>query len=246
MKTARQFLLIAAVSALLGACWRTQSPEPPQTAIQQATPARDGAAAIKITGIVRQPDGQPAAGLPVRMVGALWPCDGEVKTDAGGKFELEWNQRQFGQNDSTACILVRDAEHNLAVAQDMDEDTGPLDLKLAPGLTLAGRAECDGKPVTNATASLVFWTGRSGMWLQGLARTNTPRRDSSKFPRCRPAENTASSSPRRDTDRSKFTMSTLPPMPAGRNSIRWNSSWPTSSSPARCSTRTTSPSPTAM
>jgi protocatechuate 3,4-dioxygenase beta subunit len=132
------------------------------------------AAPQKITGIVRQPDGQPAAGLPVRIVGGFGPGDAEVKTDAGGKFELEWNQRRFGQNDTTACILVRDVEHNLAVAQDIDEDTGPLDLKLAPGLTLAGRAESDGKPVTNATASLVFWTGRSGSWLQGLARTNTP------------------------------------------------------------------------
>ena len=121
------------------------------------------AAPQKITGIVRQPDGQPAAGLPVRIVGGFGPGGAEVKTDAGGKFELEWNQRRFGQNDTTACILVRDVEHNLAVAQDIDEDTGPLDLKLAPGLTLAGRAESDGKPVTNATASLVFWTGRSGI-----------------------------------------------------------------------------------
>src|SRR5208283_3815817 len=132
------------------------------------------AAPKQITGIVRQPDGQPAAGLLVRIVGGFGANAGEVKTDAGGKFELEWNQRPFGQNDSTVCILVRDVEHNLAVAQDIDEDTGPLDLKLAPGLTLAGRVESDGKPVINATASLVFWAGRSGMWLQGLARTNTP------------------------------------------------------------------------
>jgi len=132
------------------------------------------AAPRKITGIVRQPDGQPAAGLLVRIVGGFGPETAEVKTDADGKFELEWNQRQFGQNNTTPCILVRDAEHNLAVAQDIDEDTGPLDLKLAPGLTLAGRAESDGKPVTNATAKLVFWTGRSGSWLDGLARTNTP------------------------------------------------------------------------
>ena len=90
---------------------------------------------------------------------------------------LIWNgtSDQFGgQSDSTACVLVRDADHNLAAAQDLDEDTGALDLKLAPGLTLVGRAECDGKPVTNATAQLVFWTGRSGMWLPGLARTNMP------------------------------------------------------------------------
>ncbi len=128
----------------------------------------------KITGIVRAPDGKPAATVVVRIVGAFGAAATDVKTDANGKFEMEWNQRQFGQNDSTPCILVRDTEHNLAAAQDLDEDTTNVDLKLAPGLTLAGRAECDGKPVANATAALVFWTGRSGMWLQGLARTNTP------------------------------------------------------------------------
>ncbi|HXR04219.1 MAG TPA: DUF1416 domain-containing protein [Verrucomicrobiae bacterium] len=133
------------------------------------------AAPRKITGVVHAPDGQPAAGVPVRMVGGFGPADAEVKTDANGKFDLELNPRQFaGQGDSTVCVLARDAEHNLAVAEDIDEDTGALDLKLAPGLTLAGRAESDGKPLTNATAQLVFWTGNRGMWLQGLARTNTP------------------------------------------------------------------------
>jgi protocatechuate 3,4-dioxygenase beta subunit len=129
----------------------------------------------KITGIVRTPDGQPAAGVSVRMVGGFGAVADDLKTDANGKFELEWNQRQYGgQSDSTACVLVRDVDQNLAVAQDLDENTGTLDLKLAPGLTLVGRAETDGKPVTNATAQLVFWTGRNGMWLPGLARTNTP------------------------------------------------------------------------
>jgi protocatechuate 3,4-dioxygenase beta subunit len=132
------------------------------------------AAPQKITGVVHRPDSRPATGLLVRMVGSFGGEAPEVKTDANGKFELEWNQRQFGQNGMTVCILVRDVEHNLAAVQDIDEDTSPLDLKLAPGLTLAGRAECDGKPVTNSTAKLIFWTGRSGAWLDGLARTNTP------------------------------------------------------------------------
>jgi protocatechuate 3,4-dioxygenase beta subunit len=133
------------------------------------------APAIKISGVVHLPDGKAAAGASVQLVGGNGPRGDTLKTDANGKFELEWNPRQFGgQSDSTACILVRDAQHNLAVAQDLDEDTTNLDLKLAPGLTLVGRAEAGGKPLTNATAQLVFWTGRSGMWLQGLARTNTP------------------------------------------------------------------------
>jgi hypothetical protein len=128
----------------------------------------------KITGMIRLPDGQPASGILVQMVGGYGPT-ADVKSGSDGKFSLEWNQQHFaGQMDTTFGILVRDVEHNLAVAQDIDEDTGPLDLKLAPALTLAGHAECDGKPVTNATAALVYWTGRHGQWLQGLARTNVP------------------------------------------------------------------------
>ena len=79
--------------------------------------------------------------------------------------------RQFGgQGEPTTCLLIRDVEHNLAVAQDLDEDTTNLDLTLAPGLTLVGRAEAGGKPLTNATAQLVLppprldlrGTGREG------------------------------------------------------------------------------------
>ena len=129
----------------------------------------------KVSGIVRAPDGQPAAGVPVQIVGAFGLQGPDVKTDANGKFQLEWNQPQYGgQPEATACVLARDADHNLAVAQDLDEDTGTLDLKLAPGLTLAGKVEAGGNPATNVNASLVFWTGNRGMWLQGLARTNTP------------------------------------------------------------------------
>jgi protocatechuate 3,4-dioxygenase beta subunit len=136
------------------------------------------AAPLKIAGVLRQPDGQPAVGMRVRLVGGFGgPETPNVKTDAGGKFELEWNPRRFGQNETTACVLARDAEHNLAVAQDIDEETGPLDLKLAPGLTLAGRVESGGKPVTNATVALMFWTGNRGMPLAGLNRaTNMPGR----------------------------------------------------------------------
>ena len=50
------------------------------------------AAPKKITGVVRQPDGQPAAGMLVRMVGGFGPMPGDVKTDAGGKFELDMEQ----------------------------------------------------------------------------------------------------------------------------------------------------------
>jgi len=129
----------------------------------------------RITGIVRQPDGQPAEAILVRLVSGFGLEAADARTDAQGKFDLEWSPQRFGPNQTTPCVLVRDTERNLAVAQDVEEDSGPLDLKLAPALTLFGRAECGGKPVTNAAATLVFWTGSSGMYLTGLSRgTNTP------------------------------------------------------------------------
>jgi sugar lactone lactonase YvrE len=140
--------------------------------VTQAGPTNEIPAPRKVVGIVHGVDGQPGAGVSVQIVGF-----GPVKSDANGKFDLEWNPQPFGRNKPTTCVLVRDAEHNLAAAQDVDEDTGPLDLKLAPGLTLAGRAEFGGKPITNATATLIFFTGRSprdrvGWGLNDLTRTN--------------------------------------------------------------------------
>ena len=128
----------------------------------------------KTSGVVRRPDGQPAAGLDVQVVsddeGSLLYT--QIVTDADGRFEFRWPSVW---PQSTRCLLIRDVERNLAVAVDIDEDTGPLDLRLAPALTLAGRAECDGKPVTNAWAAPIFGTGNRAIYLTGLnSDPNTP------------------------------------------------------------------------
>jgi uncharacterized GH25 family protein len=129
----------------------------------------------KITGTVRRPDGQLAGGLDVQIVGGYSGDDTKSKTDANGRFEVEWDPQRYGQSDASFCLLIRDAQRNLAVAQDLEEESGPLDLRLAPGLTMIGRAECNGKPVTNAGAALVFWSGNRGMHLYGFCTgTNSP------------------------------------------------------------------------
>jgi protocatechuate 3,4-dioxygenase beta subunit len=131
-----------------------------------------------ITGVIRGPDGQPAAGVTLRIVGGYADYGRAApKSDTNGHFELLFDPRRYGRADMTFCLVARDPERNLAVAQDIDEDTGPLDLRLASAMSMAGRVECEGKPVTNATAALVFWAGNSGMHLSGLAMgTNTPGR----------------------------------------------------------------------
>jgi hypothetical protein len=159
----RQFLLVLAAAALLGAS---------TNAAARISATVENAAPKKITGIVHRPDGQPAPGLRVEIIAGLAAWPEEIKTDADGKFETKWNSQE-----TTACILIRDGERNLALAQDIDEDTGPLDPKLAPGLTLAGLVESGGKPVTNTSTTLIFWTGQNDGHLPGVnCATNTPGR----------------------------------------------------------------------
>jgi protocatechuate 3,4-dioxygenase beta subunit len=129
----------------------------------------------KLAGIVHSPDGQPAANLMVQIVGDYAMQQASLKTGPDGRFEMAWSSQRNPGNNMTPCVLIRDPEHNLAVAQDLDEDSEKLDLRLAPAVSFATRVECDGKPVTNATAALVFWAGNSGMHLNGLSsRTNLP------------------------------------------------------------------------
>lgn len=114
------------------------------------------------------------AGIPVRVIGGNF-ASGDLKTDAKGEFELTRFPWPNGLRD-LPCVLVCDADLNLAVAQELDEETTNLVLKLEPGLTLAGRVESDGKPLSNVTAQLVFWSDSFGQCFPGMARTNTPGR----------------------------------------------------------------------
>jgi hypothetical protein len=123
-----------------------------------------------VKGVVRLQDGKPAAGIAIRLVGTHGIGDSSVESDAEGRFEFELPQMNSGGVDSTPCVLVRDVEHGLAAAEDLDESTESVELKLAPALTIAGNVEAEGKPLTNATADLIFWTGRSGMHLTELDR----------------------------------------------------------------------------
>ena len=130
---------------------------------------------LKISGVVHQPNGQLAAGVMVRIMEGFLSGKTQTKTDTNGRFVLEWEPKRFGQMEITPCLLVQDGEKNLAVAQDIDESSGPVELKLEEGLTIVGRVESEGKPVANVNASLIFWSGRTGMSLPGLGRsTNSP------------------------------------------------------------------------
>jgi uncharacterized GH25 family protein len=133
------------------------------------------APARNLAGIVRLPNGQPATNVALQVIGNYSMQEGNLRTGPDGKFDIEWNMQNFGGNNVTPCLLVRDPEHNLALAQDLDDEIDRLDLRLAPALSFVVRVECDGKPLTNATAGLLFRTGNMGMFLNGMSsQTSAP------------------------------------------------------------------------
>ena len=133
-------------------------------AVALAAPAQDTASNTnRYSGTVRDPAGAPVAGLVLKAFPEYRANLGQVKTDANGRFEFAWTPRRTGGSGETVCLLARDVKRNLAVAQDLEEETRTLDLRLEPGLTIRGRVEdINGKPITNAQATIFLWSGNSG------------------------------------------------------------------------------------
>jgi len=117
----------------------------------------------KLTGVVRDSAGAPLAGVDL----VLWPewrADSKgATTEANGHFVVTWSPQNQNDPNYELFLVARDLKRNLALAQAVDEETTNLDLRLEPGLTLAGRAtDASGKPLTNAEAQVMFWTERIG------------------------------------------------------------------------------------
>jgi protocatechuate 3,4-dioxygenase beta subunit len=117
----------------------------------------------KITGIVRDASGKAVPDLQVSVFPNWGQNAGGAKTDAKGHYEMPWDPQQPGLRGGGSCLLARDVERNLATAQDIEESTTTLDLRLEPGLVVAGRVEdVNGKPLTNASVRVYLWSGNSG------------------------------------------------------------------------------------
>jgi Carboxypeptidase regulatory-like domain len=117
----------------------------------------------KITGIVRDPSGKAMPGLTLSVSPNWGRSEGEVKTDANGRYEMAWDPQRFGGSMQTPCLVARDIGRNLAAAQDIETGTTTLDLRLETGLIVAGRVEdVNGKPLSNAAVRLFLWSGNSG------------------------------------------------------------------------------------
>jgi hypothetical protein len=147
------------------------------TRLAISPPAADGTVQQRIYGTVWLPDGRPAAGLPMMMTSAYCPGVANPKTDAKGRFGLLMNvPTDFIEGQLINSIFIWDKAHNLVVVWDSEfaAGTSNLDLKLAPGLTLAGHVVCDGKTVTNANVTLMYYSRDGSTSLSYAGHTNAP------------------------------------------------------------------------
>ena len=109
----------------------------------------------KIAGIVRDSEGNPLAGVKVqatwiRMLSTM--TSGGV-SDASGKFDVPWDSSSMARGAPTVIFVARDPQHNLVQVLDIDEHTGPLDLKLQPGVIVTGTVlNQSGQPLPGASA----------------------------------------------------------------------------------------------
>jgi hypothetical protein len=129
----------------------------------------------KLAGAIVGPDGKPAP----RVMVSLFPffSYAQKRTDDQGRFTLSADSIPAGYPVSQRVLIARDLERNLAAALDLEEDATNADLRLSPGLTLAGRVlDANGHAVSNAQAQVMFRTDRMGSQLGQPVRADAEGR----------------------------------------------------------------------
>jgi hypothetical protein len=102
-----------------------------------------------VTGIVRDPNGRPAADV---LVSSKPICEEPVRTDKQGRFRVTWRP---SQSIRTVLVLARDTTRNLAGLAEVGDPSQPLDVTLALAHGIRGRiTDPNDRPIPVATVAL--------------------------------------------------------------------------------------------
>ncbi len=125
-----------------------------------------------LTGTVKDAQGNPIKDAKVEaMPSSQYPS---VKTDADGRFKMQWEPANWGQ-DITSLLIVRDMKNDRAIAVPIDDTFKSFDLTLQKGASFTGRVLTEeGEPLENATVSITLFGGN---WGSSLSGENTVRSD---------------------------------------------------------------------
>ena len=115
----------------------------------------------KLTGVAVDEAGKGVAGVSVRVAGGGW--GDEVRTDDNGKFETPYT-RQPGEEGRPIYLIVRQVQRNLGAVVPVDDETKPVEVRMAPGRTLKGRViDTSGKPIPGAVGYVMVRVERYGL-----------------------------------------------------------------------------------
>jgi len=141
--------------------------------------------APKITGIVRDEAGKAVEGAFIRTCPMRRQ---DVLSDASGKYEIIWDPKTSGLEDFERFyyLVARHEERNLAAAVEIKKDTRKLDIRLAPGVILAGQVvDTDGKAIADAQIVVALqvshWGTRWSTVISDLQRTGATTNAEGRF-----------------------------------------------------------------
>ena len=118
-------------------------------------------APAQLTGVVTGPDGNPVEGAEVLMMPNHYTK--EIKTDAEGKYSIDWRPSNFGWVDGNIYVLAKKEDDNLAGSIAITLDAKKADIKMSTGYSAKGKViDESGGPLEGASVGLTFWSDSWG------------------------------------------------------------------------------------